>query len=101
MNYQDMTIEDIIKWCKDNNQVAWLKAEATKQIEYKVYPRKKVKNADGKLVSVSDKSQEPTIEKRPISFIQLKLNFVSKFMPEIAPKAQPKKPTMYDIIAAL
>lgn len=101
MNYQDMTIEDIIKWCKDNNQVDWLKAEAAKKIEYKVYPRKKVRNADGKLVSVSDKSQEPKIEMRPISFIQLKLNFVNTFMKEIAPKAAEKKPTMYDLIAAL
>ena len=101
MNYQDMKIEDIIKWCQENNQVEWLKKEASKKIEYKVYPRKKVKNADGKLVSVSDKSQEPKIEMRPISFIQLKLNFVNKFMPEIAPKAQTKKPTMYDLIAAL
>ena len=29
-------------------------------------------------------------------FIQLKRNFAKKFMPEIIPTAQPKKPTMLD-----
>lgn len=36
-----------------------------------------------------------------ITFIALKRAFVDKFMPEIAPKAKPKKPTMVDIIANL
>lgn len=76
MNYKDMTIEDIIDWCTKNGQVDWLKDAATKTF---------VK--DGK--------------ERRISFIELKLEFVKKFMPSIAPKAQPKKPSMYDLIANL
>lgn len=96
MNYQDMSIDDIIQWCKDNNQVAWLKATASKKVEYKVYP--KVKDANGKWHS--DKSATPTVEMRPISFIQIKIAFVNEFMPEIAPKAQ-KKESMYDRIMAL
>jgi hypothetical protein len=97
MNYKDMRIEDIIKWCQENKQVDWLKEIAAKQVEYKVYPR--VKGEDGKYHT--DKKATPTIEKRPISFIQLKLEFVKKFMPDIAPKAQPKKPSMYDLIKNL
>lgn len=77
MNYKDMTIEDIIAWCKDNKQVDWLKEAAAKTY----------KTEDGK--------------ERRISFIELKLEFVKKFMPEIAPKAQAKKPSMYDLIKAL
>ena len=77
MNYKDMKIEDIINWCVANDQVAWLKAEAKK-----TFPSK-----DGKT--------------RNITFIELKLAFVKKFMPEIAPKAQAKTPTMYELIANL
>ena len=77
MNYKDMKVEDIIAWCQENKQVDWLKETAAK-----VY-----KNEDGK--------------ERRISFIELKLEFVKKFMPEIAPKAQAKKPSMYDLIANL
>lgn len=76
MNYQTMKIEDIIEWCKANNQVAWLKETA------------------GKTYSTEN-------GERRISFIELKLEFVKKFMPELAPKSQGKKATMYDIIAAL
>lgn len=77
MNYKDMKIEDIIAWCKKNGEVEWLKEIAAKTYE----------TEDGK--------------ERRISFIELKLEFVKKFMPEIAPKSQPKKPSMYDLIAKL
>lgn len=96
MNYRTMKIEDIIEWCKANNQVEWLKAKAAETVPYKVYPKIKI---DGRMII--DKTVAPTIEMRPISFIQIKLAFAEKFMPEIAPKKQPKKPTMYDIIANL
>ena len=77
MNYKDMRIGDIIEYCQKNNEVAWLKETATKTY----------KTQGGK--------------QRNISFIELKLEFVKKFMPEIAPKAQAKKPTMYELIAKL
>ena len=101
MDFKTMKIEDIINWCKENNQVEWLKAEVEKKVPYKVFPRKTVVGEDGKKKSVVDKTQEPTIEQRPISFIQIKTDFTRKFMPEIAPKQKEKKPTMYDIIKAL
>ena len=96
MDYRKMQIGDIINWCVANNQVAWLKAEAAKKVPYKVYP-KVVK--DGK--KVADKTAEPTIELRPISYIQIKNDFVNTFMPEIAPKKKEAKPSMYDLINAL
>ena len=96
MDYMKMTIEDVIAWCQANGKVDWLKAKAQEKREFKVYP--KVKNEEGKMVV--DKSQPYKIEFRPISFIQLKKDFVNEFMPEIAPKAQ-KKETMFDKIMAL
>ena len=72
MDYMTMKFNDIVQWCKDNNQVAWLK-DAAKP------------NANGK---------------RP-TFIKLKKEFASKFMPDIMPTKQPKAPTMYDIIDSL
>ena len=87
-----MKIEDIINWCKANNQVAWLKAEMAKNTPCKVYPK-----VNGK----ADKSQEPTIEYRKITFIQIKTDFVNAFMPELAPKAKEKKKSMYDLVAEL
>ena len=95
MDYAKITIDDIIDYCKANGQVAWLKEVASRKVEYKVYPKVE---KDGKMVS--DKKATPSIEMRPISFIQIKLEFVNKFMPEIAPKAE-KKTSMYDKIMAL
>ena len=96
MDYENMTIQDIIDWCKDNNQVNWLKNIAKKKVDCKVYPRVMI---DGK--SKADKTKQPHIEKRPITFIQIKKAFCEKFMPEIIPERKSKKPTMYDLIANL
>lgn len=96
MDYKSITLDFIIEWCQANNQVDWLKATAEKKTPCKVYPRVK---KDGK--SVADKSQEPKEVMRPISFIQIKTEFVNTFMPEIAPKKKDAKPSMYDRIKAL
>jgi hypothetical protein len=98
MNYQDWTLADIIAWCKANNQVDWLKATAAKQIKTKVYPKIESVSKSGKKSWKQDKTATPTIEKRPISFVELKKEFISTFI-ETEPK--PKKKTMYDIIAEL
>lgn len=96
LDYKNMTIDDIIDWCVANGETEWLKRKVNEKKACKVYPRKKV---DGK--SVADKTAEPKIEKRPISFIQLKIDFVDKFMPEIAPEKKSKEPTFYDRIKNL
>lgn len=100
-DYKDIDILDIIAWCKEHHQGAWLKALALTKRSYTVYPRIKSTNANGKPVMIADKTKEPTIEERPISFIQIKKAFCEKFMPEKLPKAKEPKKSMYDLIAEL
>ena len=76
-DYKKMNLDDIIEYCQDNNQIKWLKEIA--------------KNAY--------KTEEG--EYRDITFIELKLAFCKKFMPEIMPVAKPKQPTMIQRIEAL
>ena len=106
MDFKKIDLPFIIDWCKENKQVAWLKAKAKEEVEVKVYPRKKVTKVreDGTtyVASVADKSKPYTVEKQKINFIQLKRAFCEEFMPEIIPTAkEEKKPTMWDIIAEL
>lgn len=75
MNYMTMKFEDILAWCKQNDQTAWLKGKVNEQ--------------------VVDKK---TGELRDISFIEVKMAFCEKFMPEVMPVEKPKKPTMKDIM---
>lgn len=77
MNYYKTNLDGIIEWCKENNQVEWLKKAAAKKI--------------------------PTdTGSRNITFIELKRVFFLEFMPELVPVAKKeKKPTMYDRIASL
>ena len=77
LDYMKMDIDTIIAWCKDNNQVEWLKAKAAE---------KKI-GKDG--------------EERSISFVELKIDFCKEFVPEIIPKSKPKAPNMFEKIAAL
>ena len=78
MEYKNMKIEDIITYCQEHGAVDWLKETANKTFPTEV---------EG--------------EVRKISFIELKLEFVRKFMPELAPKAKEKKPSMYELINSL
>ena len=104
MNYETMTIDDIIEWCQENGQdkIDWLKRTAAKKTKCKVYPRIKVTNEKGKVVSIADKSQKPIVEERPISFFEIKKAFAEKYMAEILPKSEKvKTPSMHDRIANL
>ena len=40
MDYKNMNIDDIILWCKENNQVEWLKAEAKRKPSFFVLKKK-------------------------------------------------------------
>ena len=103
MTYQSLTKKDILNWCDEHNQLEWLLEELDKKTECKVYPRVKVKTEDGKIVSKVDKSNKDnfTTELRDRSFVEVKLAFVKKFMPEIAPKPQEKEPTFKDEVKKL
>lgn len=98
MNYQDWKLEDIIKWCQENNQVEWLKATAAKKVESKTYPRIESVSKTGRKSWKLDKTAAPVITERPISFVELKKEFISTF---IEPDKKSKKLSMYEIIAAL
>lgn len=109
--FKDWDINDIIQYCKENKQVDWLKETAAKKVPCSIYPRKKIQKVDatgapvfnskGKpvMVSVADKDAKPTVELRPITFVQIKTEFAEKF--GFKAEAKAKKATMYDIIAAL
>lgn len=108
MDYKTASLDEIIEWCKANNQVEWLKAKAQEKTECKIYPKITITEVDketGETIEKKkvDKTATPTIEMRPITFMQIKLAFFEKFMPEFIPtaKEKPKKATMYDKIAAL
>ena len=81
MDYKKLTFNDIVEWCKANNQVEWLKREVE--------------------TIVVDEDKDGNEFERDITFIEIKRDFAEKFMPEIAPKRKPKKPSMKDIVAAL
>ena len=112
LDYKTLSSDDIIEWCKENNQTEWLKKEAAKTTKCKVYPRITVvktdklgnvvykENGEPKTISIADKSKAPIVEIRPISFVKIKQDFCQKFMPEIIPQKD-KAATMFDKIAAL
>lgn len=99
-NPKDVNTDFIINWCKDNNQVEWLKRESAKTQLVKRYPRKTITDENGKKVSVVDKTQEPTLKREPISFLTLRNAFIDEFMPEIRPTKKAKK-TFRDLIDEL
>ena len=103
MNFKKMDINDIIAWCKENNQVAWLQAKAKEKVTVERYS-KRIKVWDeekGKYVYKADKNSPKTTVKQPITFVQIKYDFCKKFMPDILPEAKEKAPTMFDLIAKL
>lgn len=84
----DINLPFIQNYCINNNQKAWYNEQIKKSYPAKVHP----KGADGKI----DKSQPKIVEIRRISFIQLKINFIEAFFPELKPKKKEKKASMYD-----
>ncbi len=103
IGYSNVQIEHIMGYCRltSADAVKWLKAEAKKKVEFKVYPQIEVVDEDGKKKKKADKSQPYTVELRKIPFTQLKLNFYNRYLPDLAPKKKEKQPTMYDLIDLL
>ena len=86
MDFKKITFDVIEKYCEDNNQNEWLYNTLATKVEKKVYPL----GEDGK----PNKSAEPTIVKNDITFVELKIAFCEKFMPEILPAKKSKKNQM-------
>lgn len=106
MDYKKVDLDYIINWCVENKQTAWLKAKAKEKVDVKVYPRKSVVKTreDGTTYKTTeaDKTQPYKMEKRKISFIQLKRDFCLEFMADIVPVAKEKDTEdMYSRIANL
>ena len=113
MNYKTMNINDIIDWCKEHDELEWLKKAAASKTVCEVYPKTKVakKDEDGNVlytkkgkvryVSVADKSKKPTTKSVPITFVELKKAFCERYMPEIIPTAKEKKESFHKLIAKL
>ena len=110
--FMDWEFTDIYNYCKEHNELAWLKQAGSKMVNVEVYPRYKapkldkktgepIRNDKGEIVYVSkaDKSKAPKIEQRRISFVQIKTEFLEKF--GLTPAKKEKAPTMYDILDAI
>ena len=108
--FMDWEFQEIYDYCAAHGELAWLKAVGSKMIEVEVYPRVKVaklddeghpiiKNGRPVMISVADKSQPPKVERRRITFVQIKTEFLEHF--GLAPKKKEKKPTMYDLIDSI
>lgn len=78
MELKEVSLDYIIDYCEKHKKVDWLKNIASTEV---------APNKNGK--------------ERKISFIEIRNAFVREFMPEIAPSAKPKKPSMYERIANL
>lgn len=101
MDYMKMEFNDILEWCKKNNQLEWLLAKTEETKEYPVYPKVEKVKADGTVVMVYDKNQAPIGTKTDkLPFTQVKKDFCAKFMPEVIPEAKSKKPSMADLVKA-
>lgn len=79
MNYKKMSFDDILNWCKENNQTEWLK-----------------QTVNAKMVEPDVIAEDGSPVIRDITYIEIKLRFAQKFMPEILPIKKEKKPTMKD-----
>lgn len=97
--YTKWKIEEIIEWCVANGEVEWLKTTSQKIVNRPIYPKVPNVSKTGKNTMVYDKTQEPIgYEESKISFVELKSEFIATFFES---QKKEKKPSMYDLIAAL
>lgn len=101
MDYKKATLEQIVEWCKANNQIAWLKENYFAKEEVKVYPKIASTSKSGKKSWKADKTQAPTTKTERIPYITFKKRFFEKFFPEQLPKATSKAVDWEAIIRAL
>lgn len=99
MDYKKLDFEAIIDWCEQNGQMEWLQAKTAENVVVEVYPYIEYTKKNGKVGRKYDKTQKPTKVSRPISFLQVKDDFVSQFMPEIKPVAAAKPLSMREKVA--
>lgn len=100
--FKKYQLEDIIAYCQANGQIEWLKTTANKQVTHNVYPKIQHISKTGKKTMISDKSAAPIgTEKRAISFVELKSEFIATFFPDAVKGEKEKEPSFIDKINAL
>lgn len=101
--FDAIKLDDIIAYCQENKQVKWLKELTAEKVpEWQKNDKgEHLLDDDGKKVPVLDEEGNQVM--RDKTFIEIKIAFVDKFMPDVAPLRKPKKTTlpMIDRIAAL
>ena len=96
---KELEFSDLVQWCKENNQVAWLKSLPRTTV-VKVYPTKPKVCKDGKTRKVYDRDQEPIGEKTiSLPYSSVKAAFVKQFFSHFITKTT--EPSMWDIIDSL
>lgn len=92
--YKDLTIEHIIAWCQENEQVPWLKVKVKEKRVRHTYPRKENGRQDKKAYPTGTRTTK-------ISFMEVKYDFATRFCPEILPTKKPKKKSMLELVDEL
>lgn len=69
------------QYCRDNNQREWWNQLVSEELDFPTYPRKQVINAEGRKVSVADKSQPKQSHFRRRTVAERRAEFVKKFFP--------------------
>jgi hypothetical protein len=106
---KDMSIEDIIDYCKENNHLSWLESKMSEKVVRKHYPYVKERDPQtGKLrckldengKRILDYSKPPKQHEQPIGFIEIKTAFIDEFMPELKAPKKEKPVSMLDKLKA-
>lgn len=99
LDYKKLNYEQIMDYCEEHGELDWLESIVAQEVAVEVYPYITYTDKNGKQRRKYDKSQEPKIEMRPISFLLVKEAFIAKFIPEAKP-APEKTMTMKERLAA-
>lgn len=84
LTYRGLTFDDVVEWCKENNQIDWLKAECERLIP----------------VEGTTKKGKPK-KARKISLLEVMKDFVETFRKDLIPEEKPKKDTFRDLVKNL
>jgi len=94
IDYKKIDFPFIENWCDTHGQSEWLDSKVLEDVIVDVYPYIEYTKKDGTKGRKYDKTQQPTKKTRPISFLQVKDEFITKFMPEVKPQAKAQPLTM-------
>jgi hypothetical protein len=107
---KSLDLDAIIHWCKEHNELSWLEAKMNETVTREYYGYLKVKDPKtGKMVCakdeygkrIIDRSKPPRRKTAAIGFMEIKRDFIDKFMPELrVEKEESDTLTMKEKLAA-